>query len=85
MSPMQPSVNNINDIHNTNNTQTISTFTSELPANYNAKYNSNFAYKGADPKNQRPSPIDMMASQSIGLQRNTAANEIIKPKILMEH
>ena len=75
MSPMQPSVNSIQSI------QSISTFTSDLPADFK----TNFSYKGPDVKNHSPSPIDMMASQSIGLQPNTVANEIIKPIISMEH
>lgn len=75
MSPMQPSVNSIQSI------QSISTFTSDLPADFQ----TNFNYKGPDVKNHSPSPIDMMASQSIGLQPNTVANEIIKPIISMEH
>jgi hypothetical protein len=65
--------------------QTISTFVSDLPESYQSDYISNFTYKGSDPKNQKPLPIDIMASESIYLQPNTIANQIVIPPIVMEH
>ena len=65
--------------------QSISTFTSEMPASYPSGYVSNFNYKGPDSKNQKPFPVDMMASESIFLQPNTVANQIIVPPIVMDH
>lgn len=65
--------------------QTISTFTSDIPSSYQTGYVSNFNYKGSDSKNQKPFPIDMMASESIYLQPNTVANQIIIPPVVMEN
>ena len=76
MSSMHPSLN-----HSTESMQDISTFISNLPS----EFKPNFNYKGPDEKNHKPFPIDMMASESIYLQKNTIANEIIQPSIAMEH
>lgn len=65
--------------------QTISTFTSDIPSSYQTGYVSNFDYKGSDFKNQKPYPIDMMASESIYLQPNTPTNRIIIPPVVMEN
>ena len=76
MSSMHPSLN-----HSTESMQDISTFVSNLPS----EFKPNFNYKGPDEKNHKPFPVDMMASESIYLQPNTVANEIIQPSIAMEH
>lgn len=74
-----------NMLSSENVVQTISTFTSDMSGSYPTGYVSNFDYKGPDSKNQKPYPMDMMASESIYLQPNTAANRIIVPPIVMEH
>ena len=69
--------------------QTISTFVSDIsdsyPTNYSTGYVSNLNYKGPDVKNHKPFPVDMMASESIYLQPNTVANQIIVPPIVKNH
>jgi len=85
MSPMAP-ISQMS--HSEHDVQSISTFVSNVPASYSSyksSYVSNFDYKGSDSKNQKPLPVDMMASESIYLQPNTIANEIIKPNIAMQH
>ena len=67
-----------------NSIHTISRFTADLAAKPD-NYNYNFNYKGPDLKNQKPSPVDMMASQSIYLEPNEPANQIIIPPVVMEH
>jgi hypothetical protein len=67
-----------------NSVHTISRFTADLAAKPD-NYNYNFNYKGPDLKNQKPSPVDMMASQSIYLEPNEPANQIIIPPVVMEH
>ena len=78
-----------NMLSSENVVQTISTFTSDMSGSYTSPftsgYVSNFDYKGPDTKNHKPYPMDMMASESIYLQPNTAANRIIVPPIVMEH
>ena len=84
-SPMMPeeiAISPMSKMHIENSIHSISAFTDSVPINTN---NYNFDYKGADSKNQKPLPVDMMASESIYLQPNTVANEIIKPNIAMEH
>lgn len=84
-SPIMPeeiAMSPMSKMHIENSIHSISAFTDSVPVNTN---NYNFDYKGADSKNQKPLPVDMMASESIYLQPNTVANEIIKPNIAMEH
>ena len=61
-----------------------SAFTADLPMSFQTT-DYNFNYKGPDTKNQKPFPVDMMASESIYLQPNTVANEIIMPPVVMDH
>jgi len=79
MSPMQST-------HIERGIHSISGFTSDLPMPFQTTdYNFNYNYKGPDMKNQKPFPVDMMASESIYLQPNTVANEIIIPPVVIEH
>ena len=67
-----------------NSIHTISRFTADLTTKPEI-YENNLNYKGPDLKNQKPSPVDMMASQSIYLEPNTAPNQIMIPPVVMEH
>ena len=90
MSPMSP-MSNLSQSENI--VQTISTFVSDIsesyptsyPTNYTTGYVSNLNYKGPDLRNHKPFPVDMMASESIYLQPNTVANQIIVPPIVKHH
>ena len=86
MMPEEISISPMSKMSSSENViQTISTFTSDIPSSYQTGYVSNFNYKGPDSKNQKPFPVDMMASESIFLQPNTIANQIITPSIVMDH
>ena len=79
--PEEIAISPIHSMHVKNDIHSISNFASTpIYADPN-----NFNYKGPDSKNEKPYPIDMMASESIYLQPNTVANEIIIPPIVMEH
>ena len=75
MSPMTHMDDNLKSI------QSRSNFISDV----SAEVSSNFTYAGPDPRNHKPMPVDIMASESIGLQPNTVANQIIQPNVPMEH
>ena len=72
--PEEVAMSPMSGMHSEPSVQSISTFISDIPSSYN----SNFNYKGPDKKNSSPLPIDVMASQAIGLQQHTIGNEIIK-------
>ena len=61
-----------------------SEFTADLPMAFQTT-DYNFDYKGPDLKNHKPFPVDMLASESIYLQPNTVANEIIIPPVVMDN
>ena len=83
MMPEEIAISPIHSMHVENGIHSVSNFAS-TPI-YAEPNNFNFNYKGPESKNQKPYPIDMMASESIYLQPNTVANEIIIPPIVMEH
>ena len=84
MMPEEIAISPMNSMYVENGIHSISRFIGDLPMPFQTT-DYNFNYKGPDMKNQKPFPIDMMASESIYLQPNTVANEIIIPPVVMEH
>ena len=82
--PEEIAISPMNSMYVENGIHSISRFIGDLPMPFQTT-DYNFNYKGPDMKNQKPFPIDMMASESIYLQPNTVANEIIIPPVVMEH
>ena len=83
--PEEIAMSPMSGMHSEPSVQSISTFVSDISASYPTGYISNFNYKGPDKTNSSPLPIDVMASQAIGLQQHTIGNQIIVPPIVMEH